>query len=86
MVSIWDFLNDWKDEGYGIALISPDDIVLDPYIDGSDYPDMMLDRSCNGASVVSDEHKGCCIIFHSGQLEGKIGKDWTSDNISHFVA
>jgi len=81
-VTIWDLLDDWSEEGYGIALISPDDKVIDPYIDGSDYPDMVLDKSGNGAKVISGKHKGCYIMFHSGQLEDKVGQDAFSSNIS----
>lgn len=73
-VTIFKLIEDWKDQGYGIALISPDDKIVEPYIDPSDYPDMMLDKSGNGARVVGGKHKGCLIMFHSGQFEGNEGK------------
>lgn len=75
-VSIFELVEDWDGGGYGIALISPDDKVIDPYIDPSDYPDMILNKSCNGAKVIDGKYKDCRIIFHSGQLENKIGKDY----------
>jgi len=77
-INIFDFINDWKDEGYGIALISPDDIVVDAYIDPSDYPQMILSYSGSGASAINPEHNGYWIKFHSGSLEHRIGKDWFS--------
>lgn len=80
-ISIFDFINDWGAEGYGIALISPDDKVVDPYIDSSDYPDMVLDKSGNGTKVVSKKHKDYYIIFHSGQLENKVGEEWFPEHI-----
>jgi len=73
-VTIFDLVDDWENEGYGIALISPDHIIMDPYVDPSDYPDMFLSKSGNGAVVLDGEHKGCYILFHSGQLEGKTGE------------
>jgi hypothetical protein len=75
-VDIFEFMQDWGEGGYGIALISADDIILDPYIDPSDYPDMILSKSGNFATVVGGKNKGCKIIFHSGQFEGNVGKDW----------
>jgi len=75
-ISIWSFLDDWGNEGYGIALISPDDKIVDPYIDASDYPDIVLNKSGNGAKVIGGKYKGYYIIFHSGQFENNIGKDW----------
>ena len=75
-VDIFQFIEDWGDQGYGIALISADGIILDPYIDPSDYPDMILNKSGNGAKVISGKNMGCMIMFHSGQLEGKVGQDW----------
>jgi hypothetical protein len=82
-VTIWDFLEDWGKEGYGIALISPDDKVVDPYIvDGSDYPDMVLNASRDGAEVISGKYKGYYVKFHSGQFEEKVGKEWFPDNIA----
>jgi len=80
-ITIFDLINDWGEEGYGIALISPDNKVVDPYIDPSDYPDIILDRSANGAKVISGKHIGCFIIFHSGQLEDKIGEEYVSSTI-----
>jgi hypothetical protein len=76
-IDIFQFMEDWSEEGYGIALVSPDNIIIDPYIDPSDYPDMILNKSGNGARVIGGKHKGCMMVFHSGQLEGNIGKDWT---------
>jgi len=80
--TIWDLLDDWEGEGYGIALIGTDDKVIDSYIDASDYPDMILDKSGNGAKVISGKHKGCYIVFHSGQLEDKVGQEWFPESIS----
>jgi len=79
-VSIWELLNDWNEEGYGIALISSDNKVIDPYIDASDYPNMTLDESENGATVTSEDHKGCFVIFHSGSLEDLVGQDYLPSN------
>lgn len=82
VVTIWDFLDDWDRGGYGIALISPDDKVVDPYIvDGSDYPDMILNKSGSGAKVIDGKYKGYYIVFHSGQLEEKVGEEWFPDSI-----
>lgn len=81
-VTVWDLLDDWGKEGYGIALISPDDKVVDPYIDASDYPDIILDKSGNGAKVISGDYKGYYIVFHSGQLEDKVGQEWFPESIS----
>jgi hypothetical protein len=83
-VTIWDFLNDWGQQGYGIALIDSDDKVVDPYVDAGDYPDMILDRSANGAIVLNPKWEGYYLIFHSGQLEGKIGEEYFSKNINKF--
>ena len=75
-VDIFQFIKDWENQGYGIALISPDDKIIDPYIDPSDYPDMVLNKSGNGARVISGKYKDYFIMFHSGQFEGNIGKDF----------
>ncbi len=80
-VTIWDLLDDWGEEGYGIALISPDNKVVSPYIDASDYPDMILNKSANGAKVISGKYKDYRIIFHSGQLEDRIGEEYFPKNI-----
>ena len=84
-VTIWEFLDDWGEEGYGIALVNPDDEVVSPYItDGSDYPDMVLNKSGNYAKVISGKYKDYYIVFHSGQLEAKVGKEYFDENISKF--
>jgi len=81
--NLWTFLDDWGEEGYGIALIGPDDKVVDPYItDASEYPDMILDRSGDGAKVISGKYKGYYIKFHSGQLEDKVGQEWFPEHTS----
>lgn len=74
-VDIFTYVDDWGNGGYGLALISPDDIVIDPYIDPSDYPDMVLSHSGNGAKVIKGKNKGFHILFHSGQLEELVGKE-----------
>lgn len=76
-VSIFDFMKDWQNEGYGIALISPDGKIVDPYVDSSDYPDMFLNKSGDGAKVMSGKYKDYWIKFHSGQFEGNIGQDFS---------
>ena len=75
-IDIFQLVEDWGDQGYGIALISADGVILDAYIDPSDYPDMILNKSGNGAKVIGGKNTGCMIMFHSGQLEGKVGQDW----------
>ena len=74
--TIFELVNSWGQEGYGIALINPDDEVVEPYIDPSDYPDIILDSNRTGANVIEGKYKNYYIIFHSGQLEEKIGKEW----------
>jgi len=78
-IDIFQFVHEWENEGYGIALISPDGKVVAPYIDPSDYPDMVLNKNDNGAKVISGKYKDYFIAFHSGSLEEKIGKDWVED-------
>jgi len=75
-VTIFELVANWEPEGYGIALISPDDIVVTAYIDPSDYPDMILDKNRNGAKVIGGKYKGYSVRFHSGGLEELVGKDW----------
>lgn len=66
-VSIFDLVDKWKDEGYGIALIDVEtDKVVTPYIDPSDYPELMLTSSNNGAKSTDGRYY---IKFHSGGLE-----------------
>jgi hypothetical protein len=74
-VDVFTYVEHWGNEGYGLALISPDNIVVDPYIDPNDYPDMVLDRSGNGAKVIEGKNKGFYILFHSGILEELVGKE-----------
>ena len=75
-ITIFKLIEDWEDQGYGIALISPDDKIVEAYIDPSDYPDMILNKSGNGARVIGGKYKGYLIMFHSGQFEGNEGKDF----------
>ena len=84
-VTIFKLIEDWKDQGYGIALISPSDIVIEPYIDPSDYPDMVLDKSGNGARVIDGKYKGYLIMFHSGQFEDKIGQPFSEDKRNYIT-
>ena len=81
-ITIWDFIDDWGEEGYGIALISPDDKIVDPYIDAADYSDIVLDSSRDGAKVIGGKYKNYYIKFHSGQFEDKIGREWFSEHIT----
>jgi hypothetical protein len=76
-VDIFQFVEDWDGAGYGIALVDPDRKIVTPYIDPSDYPDMILNKSGNGARVMGGKYKDYSIIFHSGVFEGNIGRDWT---------
>jgi hypothetical protein len=65
-VSIFELVEDWKDEGYGIALIDTSTgKVVSPYVDPSDYPDLMFYFS--GESKSTDGKYR--IHFHSGSLE-----------------
>jgi len=84
-VSIFKLIEDWKDQGYGIALLSPDDIIIEPYIDPSDYPDMVLDKSGNGARIISGKYKGGMIMFHSGQFEDKIEQPFSEDKRTYIT-
>jgi len=68
-VSIFDLVNDWKDEGYGIALLDYETgKVIQPYVDPSDFPNLIFDRSGNGAKSLDGKYQ---IIFHSSILEEK---------------
>jgi hypothetical protein len=67
--SIFDLVSDWNNEGYAIALVDQEGIVIDPFIDPSDYPDMMLHKNGNGAHVLNGQEQGYMILFHSGQLK-----------------
>jgi len=75
-IDIFKYVSDWEEEGYALALISPNDIVVDAYIDPFDYPDMILSKSGDGAKVIDGTHKDHWIKFHSGSLGERIGKDW----------
>ena len=68
-VSIFDFVEHWKNEGYGIALVEKTtQIVVAPYVDPSDYPDLMFRSLNNGTSSVCGKYT---LVFHSGCLEDK---------------
>ncbi len=65
-VSIFELVEDWKNEGYGIALVDRStNKVVSPYVDPSDYPDLMFNFS--GESESTDGKYR--IHFHSGVLE-----------------
>jgi len=72
MPTIFELVNDWENEGYGIALMESSgdrdiaDKVITPYIDPSDYPTMLIDKSCNGAKVTNMGQGEWYIMFHSG--------------------
>lgn len=85
---IFEFCKEWEDSGYGVALVCHDeeclerekedpqavcpDKVIDPYVDPSDYPDMILDSLSGNAEVISpEEFKGCELELHGGGLEEK---------------
>jgi hypothetical protein len=56
--------------GYGVALIDDDETVITPYIDPSDFPDMMVSGYGRQAWVVNDpSKKGWYVRIHTGLLE-----------------
>jgi hypothetical protein len=56
--------------GYGVALIDDGETVITPYIDPSDYPDMMVSGYGKQAWVVNDpSKKGWYVRIHTGGLE-----------------
>jgi hypothetical protein len=66
-VSIFDFVERWKDEGYGIALMDAEtDKVVQPYVDPSDFPDLQFVGARDGARSTDGKYY---IRFHSGVLE-----------------
>lgn len=68
-VSIFDFVDHWKDGGYGIALVDANtDVVVSPYVDPSDYPSLALTSMNNGAKSTDGKYY---IMFHSGSLEDR---------------
>jgi hypothetical protein len=68
-VSIFDFVEQWNSEGYGIALVDKEtDVVIEPYVDPSDYPALMFNSMKNGATSTCGKYY---IVFHSGCLENK---------------
>jgi len=68
-VSIFEFVECWKDEGYGIALVDKEtDIVIAPYVDPSDYPTLMFTSLNNGSYSTCGKYY---LTFHSGCLEDK---------------
>ena len=95
-ISIFEFMKDWENEGYGIALMEDSgdrdipDKVITPYIDPSDYPKMIVSKSCNGTKVMNMGNgnlnvsnptyntgvgKGnWYIMFHSGSLEERFNQ------------
>lgn len=67
IVSIFDLVKDWENEGYGIALVdNATDKVVEPYVDPSDYPNLKFTKSCDGAMSIDGKYY---IRFHSGKLE-----------------
>ena len=68
-VSIFEYVEHWKNEGYGIALVDKsNDIVLAPYVDPSDYPTLMFTSLGNGGHSTCGKYY---LTFHSGCLENK---------------
>jgi len=66
-ISIFDLIADWEGQGYGLALVdAKTDKVIEPYVDGSDYPDVMFKDSRDGAKSTDGKYY---IKFHSGILE-----------------
>lgn len=66
-ISIFDLVQDWEGAGYGLALVdAKTDKVLQPYVDPSDYPNVMFTESRDGAKSVDGKYY---IKFHSGVLE-----------------
>ncbi len=85
-ISIFDFVDEWADEGYGIALVR-DGNVITPYIEPSDYPDMTLDSLNDGAVVLTGAYAGAHLEFHSGQLEKSASlPDWVDESESGLKA
>lgn len=69
-ISIFDYVDDHNDAGYGLALMNRNGNVKDPYIDPSDYPDMIVEGGKMEPRVLSPgKYKGYYIQLHSGQLE-----------------
>jgi hypothetical protein len=79
-ISIFEFVKDWENEGYGIALMEDSgdrdipDKVITPYIDPSDYPTMIVSKSGNGAKVMNMGEGHWYIAFHSGALEERFNQ------------
>lgn len=68
-ISIFEFVQYWEQEGYGIALVDKEtDIVLAPYVDPSDYPTLMFKTYNNGSNSTCGKYY---LTFHSGCLENK---------------
>lgn len=65
ILHIEEFLNNNKGDGYGYALINPEGIVVTPYIDSSDYPDLFLNENGQGIGL----YEGWRVYAHSGILE-----------------
>ena len=70
--SLEEYVEEKTRDGYGVALIGKDSIVVTPYIDPSDYPEM---RITNKGFCIDEKHKGEWLCIHSGCLE---------ENKNHF--
>lgn len=66
-VSIFEFVDQNEGGGYGLALMDAEtDKVIEPYVDPSDYPDLMFTSAKDGARSTCGKYY---IQFHSGCLE-----------------
>jgi len=65
--SIFDYLSSRENDGHGYAILDPRGMVVDPYVDPSDYPDMEVDEHGKGIN----KYNGWWIHCHDGILEQK---------------
>ena len=66
-----EYEQEWTESGYGVALVGPDHVVIDPYIDPSDYSFGIVRIGDNGRAYLwsSEAPEGSYLTLHSGVLE-----------------
>lgn len=79
--SIFDYEEENRANGYGVAFIDPNGRILTPYIDPSDYPDLEVQTSQtspNGKGI--GKYEGYLLLLHSG-----VAEDWYSRDINYYT-
>ena len=64
-IDINQFMNEWGNKGHTIAIINGQGQIVNPAItDPADYPDMTLDKSGNGAKILTGKYAGGFLKFN----------------------